>query len=147
MGKRAEQQIVIDAVPRCCFDAIVDYETFPDWQGTVQSAEVLERDGEGRGKRVRFTLDLKVRTVGYTLDYHYEPPSHVTWDLVEGDVRSIQGEFVFEDLGDGRTLATYSLDIDPGLPLPVQVSRRLNDQVMRDSVEDLKRRVETLARA
>jgi len=44
--------------------------------------------------------------------------------------------------GDGTTLATYSLRIDPGVWMPGPLAKALNDQVMRRSVEDLKARVE-----
>src|SRR6476469_7675687 len=55
------------------------------------------------------------------------------------DVRfQVDGEFTFEEQGDGKTLATYSLDIDPGVWLPGRVKKLLSDQVMKRSVEDLK---------
>jgi ribosome-associated toxin RatA of RatAB toxin-antitoxin module len=141
--KRAEHSVVIEAEPAVCFDAITQYETFPDWQGAVKDVEVLSRDGEGRGLDVRFEIDAKVRQVSYTLRYSYEPPHQITWDYIEGDVKSVDGEYVFEDRRDGTTLATYSLAIDPGAWLPAPVKKMLTDQVMKRSVEDLKRRVET----
>jgi uncharacterized protein YndB with AHSA1/START domain len=140
--KRAERQIVIDASPRRCFDALVDYESFPDWQRAVQACEVLTRDREGRGKEVAFEVDAKVKSINYTLDYSYEEPHLISWRYVEGDVRDVDGEFVFEDQGDGTTLATYALRIDPGLPLPGRILNLLSEQVMQGSMEDLKHRVE-----
>jgi ribosome-associated toxin RatA of RatAB toxin-antitoxin module len=140
--KRAERQIVIEASPRQCFDALVDYETFPEWQRAVRACEVLTRDREGRGKEVAFEVDAKVRPVSYTLDYSYEEPHLISWRYVEGDVRDVDGEFVFEDLGDGTTLATYALRLDPGLPLPGRLITLLSEQVMQGSMEDLKHRVE-----
>jgi len=133
---------VIEASPRQCFDALVDYETFPEWQRAVLGCEVLTRDREGRGKEVAFEVDAKVRPVSYTLDYSYEEPHLVSWRYVEGDVRDVDGEFVFEDLGDGKTLATYALRLDPGLPLPGRLLTLLSEQVMQGSMEDLKQRVE-----
>jgi hypothetical protein len=50
---------------------------------------------------------------------------------------------VFEGRGDATTVATYSLDIDPGVWLPGRVKRMLTNQVMKRSVEDLKRRAES----
>ena len=134
--------LVIEAEPAVCFAAITDYETFPEWQLAVKRVDVLSRDDHGRGLEVRFTIDAKVRQVGYTLRYSYEPPHLVSWDYVDGDVRSVDGEFVFEDQRDGTTMATYSLRIDPGVWLPGPVKKLLTDQVMKRSVEDLKRRVE-----
>jgi ribosome-associated toxin RatA of RatAB toxin-antitoxin module len=134
--------LLIEAEPAVCFDEITDYETFPEWQSAVKEVDVLTTNDEGIGRDVRFVIDAKVREVSYTLRYSYEQPHLVTWEYVEGDVRSVEGDFVFEDQGDGTTLATYSLDIDPGVWLPGRVKKLLTDQVMKRSVEDLKRRVE-----
>src|SRR5258705_11207316 len=139
-AKRAEHSLVIDAEPATCFDAITQYETFPEWQAAVRAVEVLSRDRDGRGRDVRFEIDAKVRQVSYTLRYSYEPPHLITWDYVEGDVKSVDGEYVFEDRRDGTTLATYSLAIDPGVGLPPPVKGMLTDQVMKRLLEDLKRR-------
>ena len=134
--------LVINAEPTACFSEITDYETFPMWQKAVTDVEILSRDDQGRGRDVRFQIDAKVRRVSYTLRYSYEAPHLISWDYVEGDVKSVDGSFTFEERGDGKTLATYSLDIDPGVWLPGRVKKMLSDQVMKRSVEDLKRRVE-----
>jgi uncharacterized membrane protein len=141
--KHAEQQIVVEGTPQDCFDALVGYESFPDWQRAVKSVEILSRDGDGRGRDVAFVIDAKVRTIRYTLRYSYEPPHRISWDYVEGDVKDVDGEMVLEDQGDGTTLATYSLALDPGVWLPGPLQKVLNDQVMKGSVEDLKKRVES----
>ena len=140
--KKATQQAHIEASPQECFDAIVEFETYPDWQQAVEECEVLSRDADGRGRRVRTTIDAKVRHVSYTLDYSYEEPHAVRWDFVEGDPKNVEGEFLFEEDGDGTTLATYSLRLDAGVWIPGPLAKVLNDQVMRRAVEDLKRRVE-----
>ena len=143
--KRAERQLEITAGPKACFDALLDYASFPEWQRAVLATEVLSRDSEGRGQRVAFEIDAKLRTVRYTLDYAYEEPSLITWRYVEGDVRDLDGELVLEDLGDGITLATYALRLDPGGWLPGRIANMLSSQVMHGVLEDLKGRVERKA--
>jgi uncharacterized membrane protein len=140
--RRAERQIVIEAPPRQCFDALLDYESFPEWQRAVKDTEVITRDSEGRGKQVAFEIDAKVRSIRYTLDYSYEEPHLVSWRYVDGDVRDVDGELVLEDQGDGTTLATYALRLDPGVWLPGRLATMLSEQVMQGAMEDLKRRVE-----
>ena len=140
--KHAEQQIVVEGTPQECFDALVDYESFPSWQRAVKAVSVETRDSAGRGEEVSFEIDAKVRTIRYTLRYSYEPPHRIAWDYVSGDVKDVDGEMVLEERGDGMTLATYSLALDPGVWLPGPVRKVLTDQVMKGSVEDLKRRVE-----
>jgi hypothetical protein len=140
--KRAERQLEVAGSPQQCFDAITDYESFPDWQRAVKGVEVLSRDRAGRGRRVAFEIDAKLRTVRYTLDYSYEAPHLVSWSYVEGDPRDVAGELVLDQGSDGVTLATYSLRIDAGVWLPGPVISLLRDQVMQGALEDLKRRVE-----
>jgi uncharacterized membrane protein len=140
--KHAEQQIVVEGTPQQCFDALLDYESFPEWQRAVKSVEVVKRDRSGRGLDVEFEIDAKVRTIHYQLRYSYEPPHRIAWEYLGGDVKDVDGEMVLEDRGDGTTLATYSLALDPGVWLPGPLQKVLNDQVMKGSVEDLKRRVE-----
>jgi uncharacterized membrane protein len=140
--KRAERQMVIDGSPQACFDAIVDYETFPDWQRAVKSVDVLTLDSDGRGREVAFEIDAKLKTVRYTLEYSYEEPHLVSWRYVEGEPKDVDGELVLEERGDGTTLATYSLSLDPGIWLPGKIVSMLNEQVMHGALEDLKRRVE-----
>ena len=140
--KHAEQQIVVEGTPQQCFDALLEYESFPEWQRAVKSVDVENRDRSGRGKDVAFEIDAKVKTIHYRLRYSYEPPHRIAWEYLGGDVKDVDGELVLEDRGDGTTLATYSLALDPGVWLPGPVKKVLNDQVMKGSVEDLKRRVE-----
>jgi coenzyme Q-binding protein COQ10 len=140
--KRASQSAVVAATPQECFDAITEYESFPDWQNAVKSVEVISRDREGRGREVAFEIDAKVKTVRYRLAYSYEPPRRITWDYLDGDVKDVDGEYTFEDQGDGTTLMTYELALDPGVWLPGKLQKVLSEQVMKGSVEDLKRRVQ-----
>jgi uncharacterized membrane protein len=142
----AEHTVEIAAPMQTCFDAITDYETFPSWQGAVVDTEVLDWDKKGRGKRVRLFIDAKVRKVDYTLDYRYDEPERIEWDFVEGNgIKGADGHYLFEDLGDGRTRATYKLGLEVGIPLPGPVARRAHKSTLKGSVEDLKREAERRA--
>ena len=140
--KRAERQIVITGLPKQCFEALVDYESFPDWQRAVRSVEVLSRDSEHRGQEVAFRIDAKLRSIAYTLSYGYEAPHLISWRFVEGDPKDVEGDFTLENNGDGTTLATYSLVLDLGSWMPGRLARIVGEQIMQGALEDLKQRVE-----
>jgi uncharacterized membrane protein len=142
----AEHSVEIDAPIETCFAAIIDYETFPKWQGAVVDTEVLDWDSKGRGKRVRLFVDAKVRKVDYTLDYSYDAPVRIEWDFVEGNgINGADGHYLFEDLGGDRTRATYKLGLEVGIPLPGPVARRAHKTTLKGSVEDLKKEAERRA--
>ena len=144
--KRGEQKALVEASPEECFEAITEYETFPSWQDAVQSVEVISRYDDGLGREVGFVVDAKVKKISYRLEYSYDRPFRIEWDYLGGDVRDIDGEMTFEEREDGTTLVTYSVALDAGVWMPGPVRKVLSDQVMKRSVEDLKRRVESLAR-
>jgi hypothetical protein len=142
----AEHTVEIDAPIETCYAAIIDYETFPSWQSAVVDTEVLDWDEAGRGKRVRLFVDAKVRKVDYTLDYSYDQPRRIEWDFVEGNgINDADGHYVFEDMGNDRTRATYKLGLEVGIPLPGPVARRAHKSTLKGSVEDLKKEAERRA--
>ena len=139
---KAEQSIEVQASQEECVAAAADFADYPRWSSNVISVDVHESDEEGRGTLVEFLTDAKVKKVRYVLRYHWEPPARVWWEYVEGDIKSVEGEYRFEDLGDAGTRITYALALDPGGFVPGPVKKVLVDGVMKGSVADFKARVE-----
>ena len=139
----AEHSTEIDAPIETSVEAIVDYESFPRWQDAVDSVEVLTRTKDGLGQDVRLFVDAKVRKIDYTLRYSYQRPETIEWDFIEGNgMRDVDGVYRFEELGPERCRATYKLGADPAIPVPGVVARRVHKQLVKRSVEDLKREAE-----
>ena len=139
----ADHTVEIGAPIETCFDAIVDYESFPGWQSAVISTEVHTRTKDDIGERVTLYLSTKGQKVDYTLLYRYERPTLIEWDFVEGHgVDDVDGHYSFEDLGDGCTRATYKLGVDPSLPVPGIVARRIHKSALEGSVDELKAEAE-----
>jgi uncharacterized membrane protein len=143
---RGERTVEIDAPLERCYEIAADVEHAPEWQGSLKDVEVLERDGHRRATRVETESDAKVRTVRARLRFRYDPPTRIDWEQEKGDVKSLRGWWQLDDLGDGRTRATYGLDVDPGRVLglllrgPVEASVR--DFLLGGAAEGLKRRAE-----
>lgn len=139
----AEHSVEIDAPIETSFDAIVDYESFPRWQNAVDSVEVLDRTKDGLGRNVKLYVDAKVRKIDYTLRYSYDRPTQIGWDFVSGNgMRDVDGVYTLEEVSPERTRATYKLGADPAIPVPGPVARRVHKQLVKRSVEDLKREAE-----
>ena len=137
-----------DASPEECFAAVLDFESYPDWQGPIDSCTVLERDAEGRGSLVETVVDLKIRRARYVLRYEYDPPGRVSWSFVEGDPKDVEGEFVFEDDGAGGTDGVYrqALDIGRlGMLARGPAKAGLKKLLLDEAVKDLRARVEAPA--
>lgn len=111
--------------------AVADVESAPDWQGGLNDLEALERDESGRPTLVETETDAKVKAVKALVRFHYEGPTRLSWTQEKGDLKSVEGSWELEDLGGGRTRATYAIDADPGRVLGMLI-RGPVEGVVRD---------------
>ena len=143
---RGERTVEIDAPVERVFEIAADIEHAPEWQRSLTDVEVLERDGERRAKSVETESNASVRTIRSRLRFEYEPPAAITWDQERGDVKALRGWWHFEDLGGGRTRATYGLEVDPGrmlgLLLRGPAEGKVRDFLVGGAAEGLKERAE-----
>jgi hypothetical protein len=125
---------------------VEDVLSAPDWQGGLVGITALERDDEGRATLVETENDIKVRRVKTVVRFFYDGPTRLSWKQEKGDLKSVEGAWVLEELGDGRTKATYELDSYPGRVLgmlirgPVEAATR--SMLVNARPGELKQRVE-----
>jgi carbon monoxide dehydrogenase subunit G len=122
----------IDAPLEEVWAVVQDVMAAPEWQGGLDNLTALERDGEGRPTLAETENDIKVRRVKARVRIRYEWPTRLSWTQEKGDMKSVEGVWELEDLGNGRTRASYSLDADPG---------RLLGLVIRGPVESATRAI------
>jgi ribosome-associated toxin RatA of RatAB toxin-antitoxin module len=105
----------IDAPIERCWEVVEDVPTAPEWQGGLERMDVIERDEHGRAVLCDALSDAKVRKVMTRTRFTYEAPNRLAWTQEgKGDLKSMRGAWELEDLGDGRTRATYDLEVDLG---------------------------------
>ena len=138
----AEIEAPIDEV----WAVVEDVLSAPEWQGGMVSMTALEHDGQGRPTLVETENDIKVRHVKTHVRFAYDGPERLSWVQEKGDLKSVEGSWTLEDLGDGRTRATYTLDSDPGrvlgLLLRGPVEAAVRGMLVNARPGELKARVE-----
>ena len=151
MGEiRGERTVEIDAPVERCYAIAADIENAPEWQGSLRDVEVLERDSERRPLVVETESDAKVKSVRARLRFSYDPSEHIRWVQEKGDTKSLTGSWHLEDLGGGRTRATYALAIDPGRMLGMLLrgpaEGKVRDFLLAGAAEGLKAHAERVQR-
>ena len=144
MGGSASAEI--DAPLEEVWAVVEDVVTAPDWQGGLVSITPIETDDQGRPTLVESENDIKVRTVKTEVRFAYDGPTTLSWKQEKGDLKSVEGSWQLEDLGDGRTRATYTLDSDPGRVLGMMlrgpVESAVRGMLVNSRPDELKARVE-----
>jgi uncharacterized membrane protein len=144
---KGDRTVEIDAPIERCYEIAADIENAPDWQGSLKDVEVLERDGERRALLVETESDAKVKSVRALLRFSYDPPTGIRWVQEKGDTKALTGSWSFEDLGGGRTRATYALEADPGRMLGMLLrgpaEGKVRDFLVGNAADGLKQKAES----
>lgn len=137
MAIEGSASIEIDAPIEQVFEVAADVEQSPRWQPDIKKAQVKERDEDGNQVLVRTETDAKVRTLGADLRFTYHPPTAMQWRQEKGDLKSVEGSWTLEDLGNGRTRATYWMEVDLGRMLGAVIRGPLVDALRKQLVESM----------
>jgi carbon monoxide dehydrogenase subunit G len=136
----------IDAPLERVWEVVEDIQSAPDWQGGLTAVNAIERDGEGRPTLVETETDAKLRMIKTRVRFAYDPPTRLTWTQEKGDLRSLVGRWELEDLGGGRTRATYAIDSESGRVLGLLLrgpgQGMVLDLLVKSRPGELKARVE-----
>jgi uncharacterized membrane protein len=143
---KGERSVEIDAPIERVFAIAADIQNAPEWQGSLKDVEVLERDSDKRAQVVETESDAKVKTVKARLRFTYDEPTSIRWTQEKGDTKSLEGWWTFEDLGGGKTRATYGLEADPGRMLGMLLrgpaESKVRDFLLGGAAEGLKSHAE-----
>jgi uncharacterized membrane protein len=142
MGSDSGLTDVINAPVDKIIDALTDFDHFTEWQSSVLECEVLERDAEGRGLRIRMKVDAKIRKMDYIVRYSYDLPNGLGWDQESGDLKENTGKYTFSPREDGSTDVTVDIVAEVGFFVPGPMKNLIREQSLKNSMRELKKRVE-----
>lgn len=109
------------------YEIFSDAMEIPRWLPLVQAARTLVRYPDGRPQRVAFTRKLERGSLGYTLEYRYDPSTlTVAWTTPDTSNVVLSGEARFVPLSSRACLMLYRLVLD----LPI-VDDLLNSELDR----------------
>jgi hypothetical protein len=105
------------------YEIFADPTEIPRWLPMLQTARTLARCDEGLARRVAFTRRLDRGSIGYTLEYRYDPAKlSVAWSTPEGSNIVLTGEAQFIPLSANACLMLYRLIMD--LPIVDKLTQR-----------------------
>jgi ribosome-associated toxin RatA of RatAB toxin-antitoxin module len=104
----------IDASVDAVWAVVQDVGAWAEWQDALGQVTPTATDDENRVSECEVDIDAKITKISMTLECDYAPTSQMTFTRTSGSLSSLEGTWRLDDLGDDRTRATYSLEVDPG---------------------------------
>ncbi len=136
----------IDAPLDAVWAVVQDVAQWSQWQGTLGNVEPTGEDGDGRVSNCEVQIDAKITKISMALECSYAAPASMTFERTSGNLSSLEGSWELDDLGDGRTRATYALEVDPGAAIGFLLNAERKEKLRALLVDarpnELKARVE-----
>lgn len=137
----ATRSIVINAPVEKVFDVITHYERYAEFLPEVK--EVRTSNRQGNEVELHYKVDLVVKTIRYSIRAKEERPHRMSWSFIEGEVmRDNKGGWVLEPEGEGKTKATYTVEVTVGPLVPKSILNTLVDSSLPKMLEAFKKRAE-----
>ncbi len=123
------------------FDIIIQYEKYQEFLPEVKEVRTSSR--QGNEVNVHYKVDV-VKTIKYTIRVKEERPTRMSWSFVEGEfMKDNKGSWVLEPAGEGKTKATYTVEMALGALVPKTIVNALVETSLPKMLEAFKRRAET----
>lgn len=109
----SEVSTTLNVSAGAAFEVFADAVEIPRWLPLVQAARVVCLHADGRPSRVAFTRKLERGSLGYTLEYRYDPSTYtITWSTPSTSNVVLSGEARFVPLSTRACLMLYRLVLD-----------------------------------
>lgn len=151
-GTEFTARVLINASPSTAWEVLTDYDNFEEFFPNVEQSRLLESDGNGHVfEQVNVTKLLfftnRSRVVLATTETY---PKKIEFQLVEGDVKTLNGVWQVEPIvtsGEGNSiLLTHNITIDPeGKGLSRDLFFKIYPRVLKDTLVALKTETEQRA--
>lgn len=137
----AQRTVTFNAPLDKCWAVISDYERYPEFLPEVKKIRTMNR----RGNEVDVQYEAEVvKVIKYTVHMKEEAPRKVSWSFIDGEfMKDNKGGWVLEDLGNGTTKATYSIEVEVGMLVPKTIVNGLVDSQLPKLLENFKKRIES----
>ena len=137
----ATRSIVFNAPLDKCFAVISDYERYPEFLPEVKKIKTSNR--RENEVDVQYQAEV-VKLIKYSVHMKEEAPHKVSWTYIDGEfMKDNKGGWVLEDLGNGTTKGTYTIEVTLGALVPKTIVTALVDTQLPKLLENFKKRIES----
>lgn len=137
-------EIEIDAPTNVVWSVLTDFQQYPQIFKGIQSCKVTKRDGglvftESYLKPHLFLNE----PCQHAVNDLSAAPQALTWHMLDGNFKSLDGKWELKPMAGGRCLAVYTLSVDAGGCVPAPLVGMALHSMQKEIVASLKKSAES----
>lgn len=116
----------IHAHPQFVWQALTDYRAFPEFMPNIRGFKIIKEEGSVAWAATEFSVAFV--TLNYVARIVHEQktkPWKISWSRTEGDLKTVEGYYVLEEVSGGTRLL-YSSLVDSGMSVPKFIQESLS---------------------
>ena len=138
---KVEHQEIFNCSVKEFYNLLIDYDSYGDFLGDVDSCEVVEEDDGNKIVEYRVSV---VKSFTYRLRMFENGEDEISWELESGDLFKVSnGSWVLEEHEDG-TLATYNIEAKFKVFVPGPIAKMAVNVNLPNMMKSYHNRVEEL---
>ncbi|MEL7487434.1 MAG: SRPBCC family protein [Pseudomonadota bacterium] len=126
-GRRVEAAIEIENTTAAIWSVMTDCAAAPRFVPNLQRCEVTDSAADGAWEIIEHEVKyswIAPKTV-YRFRADYEAERHIRIERISGDLRRLEGDWRLTPSADDESvIVTYSVNLEPGVPVPGFIVRR-----------------------
>jgi len=137
----ASKSVVVNVTPEQFFSVLVDYAKYPEFLPEVKKTAV---EGTPPDALVHYTIDIKAKTINYTVQMKADPGKKLSWHMTKGEMmKENKGAWTLKPVPQG-TEATYDIELKLGALVPSFIEKALAETSLPGMLSNFKARAEKL---
>jgi hypothetical protein len=144
MSELSTSTISIDAPLESVRAILFDLAGYPTWSTAIKSAEVKQRDDQGRATSVKVSIDAGMMKDRVLLNYDWsQAPERLEFSLEEADLlTAMNGAYITKAIDADTTSVTYELGVEVSLPIPSMMRTKAEKATIDQALAQLKAHAE-----
>jgi hypothetical protein len=124
---------------------VADFESYPQWNKEIKGLWVLHRYPDGRPSQLRLDAVYEGFEGVFIQAVYYPGPNQIQTVMQQGDLFAKQEQlFSVVEMGP-MSLLTVDMDVEPKMPVPKPMVKKIANDILDYLADNLKRRAEQLA--
>lgn len=145
MSFHAVRELLIEANPDEVLEVMLDLEALPEWSPAHLASTILERDQVGRPLRCRSRIQVAGLTDDVVIALRYHSDGYSSRLESASHLRTQDVRYTLTPEANGTRLR-FEITVEPTLPVPGFVLRRVTERLRHTATEGLRQRVLALRR-
>ncbi len=127
----------VTADPRRAYRMLTDHARLPEFMPNMDSCRILKSGSDWA------EIEFRSSRGSMILRREFDPPTRITWKLVESSMlKKVEGSWHLDPV-EGGTILTYDSEVATRVPVPGFITNSIQQEALQSMIANVRRRIDS----